>query len=52
MVLVRKAMNLIIGYSFVRIDYDRGSVWDAFKSTMETQSLSLALHSETSITSL
>lgn len=35
-VLVRKATNLTTGYSFVGIDSDRGSVWDASKSAYGT----------------
>jgi hypothetical protein len=35
-VLVIKATNLTTGYSFVGIDSDRGSVWDASKSAYGT----------------
>lgn len=35
-VLVIKATNLTMGYSFVGIDSDRGSVWDASKSAYGT----------------
>ena len=42
-VLVIKATNLTTGYSFVGIDSDRGSVWDASKFAYGTSAASFAL---------